>query len=462
MKTHLTKAGLLLTGLLVGGKLFAQTADTTKAATTDYVQPFSSDDSFRTWSIGVSGGVLTPYTILGRNKQQDFTKQKANLGYGAYIKKQLTSGFALQLDYMGGKLGGENSQTNAFGTRWDSYETKMPYAISLSGNLSIGSITWRHNQNFIQPYVTAGIGTMHYTPVLTANGTSQNFKRTDNGSINEVFIPVGVGVKFNVAKGINVDLGYQLNFAYTDNLDGFNYASNNDKFSYGHIGLEFALGSKTKPQLAAHNPVASMRTEYMMENRNTRAQLQSQIDAQKAANDQLKSELATTNANLAKFTADSDADGVPDFFDKCPNTPAGTKVDGSGCPLPVPPPAKQVTVITEEDRKVVKDAIANLEFDFGKVTIRAHSYPSLERVANLLVNKNFSLKLAGHTDNVGSNDANMKLSKERAESVKSFLVSKGANASRIEATGYGETQPIASNKTAKGRQLNRRVEFTLY
>jgi OOP family OmpA-OmpF porin len=56
----------------------------------------------------------------------------------------------------------------------------------------------------------------------------------------------------------------------------------------------------------------------------------------------------------------------------------------------------------------------------------------------------------------------MRLSKDRAESVKNYLISKGANASRIEATGYGMTQPIATNKTAAGRQDNRRVEFTLY
>ena len=76
--------------------------------------------------------------------------------------------------------------------------------------------------------------------------------------------------------------------------------------------------------------------------------------------------------------------------------------------------------------------------------------------------KNFSLKLAGHTDNTGSKELNLRLSKERAESVKAYLVSQGANASRIEATGYGMGQPIATNKTAAGRQKNRRVEFTLY
>lgn len=110
----------------------------------------------------------------------------------------------------------------------------------------------------------------------------------------------------------------------------------------------------------------------------------------------------------------------------------------------------------------MKDAIRNLEFDLGKATIRSTSFESLDKVAELLVNKNFSLKLAGHTDNVGSNALNLKLSKDRAESIKAYLVEKGANPSRVEATGYGEAQPIKTNKTAIGRQMNRRVEFTLY
>ncbi|RYF16681.1 MAG: OmpA family protein, partial [Flavobacteriales bacterium] len=114
------------------------------------------------------------------------------------------------------------------------------------------------------------------------------------------------------------------------------------------------------------------------------------------------------------------------------------------------------------DRKVVDEAIKNLEFDLGKSTIRSKSYATLNTVAALLVEKNFSLKLAGHTDITGSRELNLRLSKERAESVKAYLVSQGANASRIEATGYGPDQPIASNKTAEGRQQNRRVEFTLF
>ncbi|TSJ37257.1 OmpA family protein [Mucilaginibacter corticis] len=451
MKTNLKKTALILTGVLVGGATFAQTTDSIK---TEYVQPFSPVSSFRTWSIGINGGLLTPYSPF-RSGREDFVHAGTDIGYSAYIKDQILPSFGLQLSYLGGKISGNQSQDNSL----TSYSTKLKYAVDLSANFTLANISWRNNKNAIQPYLTAGFGMMGYTPTTVfANGQPKDFGHV----VKNGYVPVGAGFKINLSQGVNLDLGYQIAFVDGDNLDGFNFGSNNDKFSYGHIGLEFALGGSSKPQLATHNPVSSMRHEYLLDEQ----RLQTQVDAQKAANNQLRSDLDatknalnTTNANLAKFTTDSDGDGVPDFYDKCPGTPAGTKVDGSGCPLPV---ATTKIYVTEEDKKVVKEAIKNLEFDFGKATIRDHSLPSLDKVAQLLIDKNFSLKLAGHTDNVGSDAANLKLSKDRAESIKTYLVSKGANASRIEATGYGKTQPIASNKTAKGRQLNRRVEFTLF
>ena len=447
MKTNLKRTALLLTGLLVGGKLFAQTPDS--ASTKNYVQPFSEGSAFRTWSIGIDGGVLTPFTIFGSNRNQDFRHPTEQLGYGGYIKKQILPSFGIQADFFRGKVSGQDGQfTNS------TFETKLNYAASISGVFTLANINWRHKQGVIQPYLTGGWGLMGYKPAV--NGVA--FKANDE-SIKEAFIPVGLGMKFNLGSGVNLDLGYQVNFVQSDNFDGYKVNGSNDRFSYAHIGLEFALGAGSKPQLATHNPVNSMRTEYLWNNEKTKQALQAQIDAEKAANDKLRTDLDATNANLAKFTVDSDGDGVPDFYDKCPNTPAGTKVDGSGCPLAKP----EVKVyVTEEDKRVVKDAINNLEFDLGKATIRAKSLPSLDRVAKLLTDKNFSLKLAGHTDNTGSDALNLRLSKDRAESIKAYLVSQGANASRIEATGYGKTQPIATNKTAAGRQANRRVEFTLY
>jgi outer membrane protein OmpA-like peptidoglycan-associated protein len=74
---------------------------------------------------------------------------------------------------------------------------------------------------------------------------------------------------------------------------------------------------------------------------------------------------------------------------------------------------------------------------------------------------NWNLVLDGHTDNVGDEDANLLLSKNRVEAVKSYLISKGISENRIKVNYFGETKPIADNNTSEGRQKNRRVEFKI-
>ena len=452
MKLNLKKAGLLLSGVVIGSKLFAQTPTDTTINTSNYVQPFSGGQNFRTWSVGLHAGMMSPYTIF--RGHEDYKTPNERVGYGGYIKKQILHSFGLQANFFRGHVQGT---TPAFSnvTPYERFETKIKYAVDISANITLANINWKNHKSFMQPYLTVGGGSMNYSSSLYANAGSTSTPNARTDDFQQFYIPLGAGLKVNLAPGINLDLGYQVNFVQSDNLDGLNLGANNDKFSYAHAGLEFALGKRSKPQLATHNPVNSMRVEYMTAER----MLQGQLDQQKAENERLRNDLNTTNSNLARLTVDTDGDGVFDINDKCPNTPRGIKVDGSGCPLPTP---VTKVYVTEEDKRVVKDAIANLEFDLGKATIREKSFPSLDRVAELLVNKNFSLKLAGHTDNTGSDALNLKLSKDRAESIKAYLVSKGANASRIEATGYGETQPIATNATAAGRQQNRRVEFSLY
>ena len=102
----------------------------------------------------------------------------------------------------------------------------------------------------------------------------------------------------------------------------------------------------------------------------------------------------------------------------------------------------------------------NIFFEFAKATLKPESFPELDRTVKFLKeNKTLELEIAGHTDNVGSDATNLKLSQARAQSVVNYLVEHGIDKSRLIAKGYGESRPIAFNNTEEGRAMNRRVEF---
>ena len=152
---------------------------------------------------------------------------------------------------------------------------------------------------------------------------------------------------------------------------------------------------------------------------------------------------------------DNDEDGVLDKDDKCPNEPEtinGYK-DEDGCP-DTGPPSK---VKLERGQIVVLEKIF---FDTNKARILPKSYNLLDQVAQVIKgHADFKIRIEGHTDAQGKIDANLKLSEERAGAVRDYLISRGIVAERLTAAGYGSAQPIADNKSAQGREANRRVEF---
>ncbi|NCD68336.1 OmpA family protein [Mucilaginibacter agri] len=442
MKFKFTKSALVLGLIGASASAFAQQtmSDTTKRF---------DKKQFRTWSIGVNGGMLTHYTPFNNNANGDFQTPQERWGYGGYIKKQILPGFGIQADFLAGKLKGFRYNGLPSGTQAQDnshFKTHIEWSGSVSANFTIANLSLNQKRNFLSPYLTAGAGYMSYNAQTfnTPGGENLGYQRN-------WFVPVGAGFKIGLSKGVNLDLGYTVSFMKTNQFDGVASAMN-DRFTYAHAGVEIALGKRKSSQLQNYSAIAALREANAAESMELRNKL-AIAEQQRIADEQ----------QYTKDMSDEDMDGVANKFDKCPGTTAGTAVDGSGCPLKVPAPIEKVRVIvTDADRKVVNEAIKDLEFDLGKSTIREKSYPTLNRVAALLVEKNFSLKLAGHTDNTGSAALNLSLSKDRAEAIKAYLVAQGANASRIEATGYGQTQPIASNKTAAGRQKNRRVEFSLF
>jgi OmpA-OmpF porin, OOP family len=147
---------------------------------------------------------------------------------------------------------------------------------------------------------------------------------------------------------------------------------------------------------------------------------------------------------------DTDGDGIPDHEDKCPNR-AGPASNG-GCPE-----------ITKETLEILDLAMRSVKFETASAVLKAESLNILDQVAGIMEEyQDYSLKIHGHTDSRGDDKANQELSERRAEACLKYLLSKGIERERMEFKGFGESKPIADNRTARGRSLNRRVEFELF
>jgi len=435
------KKGLALSfAALVGATSLASAQDSTMTSSSAKV--FGGRGQYRTWSFGVNAGVLSPFVVIGGSN--DFTNQDLNLGYGISLKKQLGHAFALQGNIFRGKISGTNKDAvngSQFGLR--SFETEVGYAADLSGVVNVATVDFLRRENAVNFYVSAGYGLIAYAPkTVSTSGAEFDWKDRagddrDKKYVKEAYIPVGAGVKFKVSDRVAFNLGYTMSFVDADNLDGiYAKATTKDKFSYGYAGLEFSLGSKSKPDLQWVNPLALMYDELKDPS------LRQEVEA-------LKNRVSNVERSIEDLKKDTDGDGVADQFDKCPGTPAGTAVDGSGCPLP----------------KMQVDSVAGtatgyepIQFEFNSSVLKTESYPILDALSSRVRENNGKITLKGYASSEGTAAYNMKLSKDRANSVKTYLVNSGVNASQVTARGYGEANPIASNDTEEGRIQNRRVE----
>ncbi len=145
---------------------------------------------------------------------------------------------------------------------------------------------------------------------------------------------------------------------------------------------------------------------------------------------------------------DRDGDGIEDMKDACPDL-AGTS--SKGCPP-----------VTEKDQKVLQSAIYGVQFESGTERLKNVSYDILDNIFEVMQrNASYTLEMRGHTDNVGDDEGNQRLSEGRANACFNYLLAKGISPARMNAIGFGETQPVSDNETSTGRAKNRRVEFEL-
>jgi len=156
----------------------------------------------------------------------------------------------------------------------------------------------------------------------------------------------------------------------------------------------------------------------------------------------------------AQGCPDYDRDRVPDFRDLCPTEPISPKIDpyrSNGCPTRAYYSGGRIEIL---DR---------VNFEFASAQLSPDSYGVLRDVARTLeANPDIKvIEIGGHTDNVGSGGANLRLSRARAKAVRAYLISQGVSSKRLSTKGYGESMPIDTNETEAGRYQNRRVEFVV-
>ncbi|MBI1344173.1 MAG: OmpA family protein [Terrimonas sp.] len=319
---------------------------------------------------------------------------------------------------------------------------------------------------WFQPYLTAGVG-------------GQKYKKSYGA-----FVPLGVGMKVNFFNEADVVISTQYRLPITTETARYRFF-----YSFGVAGN---IGKRKEPKVIAPPPPPPP----------------VDTDGDGITDDKDK---CPTVPGVAKYDGcpvpDTDKDGINDDNDKCPDVPGIARYNGcpvpdtdkdgindeddkckdtpgvaryEGCPVPdtdgdgindeedkcptIPGVASQngCPEISQEVMKKVEYAAKNIYFSTGSAKLQSKSFKPLNEVVKIMQeNKDLLLDISGHTDNTGVATKNMALSQVRADAVKAYMVSKGIDAGRLTATGYGQEKPVADNKTAAGRQLNRRVELKI-
>src|SRR5690606_36614487 len=419
---------------------------------------------YRTWSIGVQGGITTPNVLIGGNnafgQKVGYFQNKVGEYYGLTVRKQFSHLFGLELEGNRGKIKTYNHDLSGPASEGphgaSSAITTVNWAGSLNGVFQLGTIDFLRRENAVNFYAKVGLGALAFNPVQYSDNEFNTVVYDNKGNWGDelfgdreavgdrdyrlgMYVPVGVGAKFKLSEVVALNLGYTMNF--TDEAILYGPARNgSDKQRFANVygGLEFTLGSRDKENLTFANPVSNLYDELRDPS------LRNEVEA-------LKQRVSALEGTVDQLAKDSDGDGVSDKFDKCPNTPAGTVVDGSGCPIKFPEAPKQ---------ELTQGAYyAPIQFEFDSSVLKTESYATLDKLAKELRDNNASVTLDGYASAEGTEEYNLNLSKDRANAVKQYLVNAGVPASSINANGYGEANPIASNDTEAGRIQNRRVEI---
>lgn len=349
--------------------------------------------------------------------------------YGGQVAYNATQHLAIEAAILAGKT--QLQQPSAHG---DAINTQSPSA-DVEVLLPSLELLYNFGSGHFRPYFAAGVTDIHTNP--TSNASAYGYS---TGKNDDFGVQYGFGFKWLLTNHFmfRTDFRHLINTDYSYSVAGT--SKNNGVIT---TGLSWLFGgSESEPKPAKKEPVTAAPVAPL-------PPVDSDGDGVVDTQDACPGTPAGTkvDARGCPVPVDTDGDGIPDDKDECPGTPAGTAVDATGCPQTV---------------KAIQDnwTLTGVQFESGSDKITASSHATLDDAASILAARSrVRVEIGGYTDNTGKPETNLALSDKRAQSVKTYLVSKGVSVSQLETKGYGEANPVADNATKEGRAKNRRIEF---
>lgn len=421
-----------------------------------------SRSSYNTWIAGLGVG---PTLYQGDMNPKVLEDSDLDFTFGAFLGKNFTHAFGLQLHGMFGKLSGNNNLYNFEAPFWE---------VTLQSHLTIGNISFVRRNQYLNLYAFLGAGVIGYESEARWNLGDSLLRKVD--PIIEFTLPIGIGAKYRISEQLHTSLAFAYHRTLTDKIDALeNRLSEFDGYSWISLGLTYAFGSKGPP-IEWVNPLYA-----------------------------LYSEISTMKSEIEKLSVDSDGDGVSDMFDKDMTTPEGVKVygdgtsvdtDGDGIPdnmddepftskgaqvdargkaidsdndgvpdnLDAEPNTPSGTLVNFQGKAIPEGGdvgagfLPAVFFDFDKANIKYQYYDNMAGMAKLLkANPELNMVLVGHADHQGNEQYNERLATRRAEAVRDHLIKiYNIDAARLTIETKGETDPLAQPTHPA---QNRRVDF---
>ena len=439
------KLVLLFSLLFMASGLFAQFAD--KSASTKKATLFGVHFD----AVDFKTPVTWKNTTSGRN-----SAKTSDLDYGFSIS--YWKGLKSRIDF--------TAKINALIHNYSAADqneatTKTEMGLELEPSVVVRALK---DNNFINPFISAGIGAGYYTGDFGA------------------YVPAGVGVQFNFNSVTYLMIQAQYRWSLTkDDLN------NSLLYSIG-FAQNFATEKPKKIAPPPPPPPVLDRDGDGINDVDDKCPDTKGLAALQGCPDKDGDGIADGDdacpdkAGVAKYKGcpvpDTDGDGINDEQDKCPSVKGLARYQG--CPIPDadadgvndeedkcpnrPGPASNqgCPEITKEVIEKINMAAKNVFFATGSFKLLPKSFKSLDDVVAILkADESLKIQIDGHTDDQGDDAKNMTLSENRAKAVNDYLISKGVSASSTSSAGFGETKPVGENKTAAGRAKNRRVEMTV-